>query len=86
VWDDIGTGTKVPLRFVTYLSKVTKINEKSVLTFDPVTASSLVKTFWVMHYKEVKFFFHNMDFMGIKRCRILCRFQKYKLTLVPKCT
>jgi hypothetical protein len=31
-WVDIGTGTKVPLRFVTYLSKVSKINEKSVLT------------------------------------------------------
>jgi hypothetical protein len=31
-WVDIGTGTKVPLRFVTYLSNVTKINEKSVLT------------------------------------------------------
>jgi hypothetical protein len=27
-WVDIGTG-QVPLRFVTYLSKVTKINEKS---------------------------------------------------------
>jgi hypothetical protein len=27
-WVDNGTGTKVPLRFVTYLSKVTKINEK----------------------------------------------------------
>jgi hypothetical protein len=44
---DIGTGTKVPLRFVTYLSKVTKINEKKCV--DPVTASSLVKTFWVMY-------------------------------------
>jgi hypothetical protein len=31
-WVDIGTGTKVSLRFVTYLSKVTKINEKIVLT------------------------------------------------------
>jgi hypothetical protein len=31
-WVDIGTGTNVPLRFVTYLSKVTKINEKSVFT------------------------------------------------------
>jgi hypothetical protein len=30
-WVDIGTRTKVPLRFVTYLSKVTEINEKSVL-------------------------------------------------------
>jgi hypothetical protein len=29
---DIGIGTKVPLRFVTYLSKITKINEISVLT------------------------------------------------------
>jgi hypothetical protein len=31
-WVDIGIGTKEPLRIVTYLSKVTKINEKSVLT------------------------------------------------------
>jgi hypothetical protein len=29
---DIGTRTKEPLRFVTYLSKVTKINKKSGLT------------------------------------------------------
>jgi hypothetical protein len=31
-WVDIGTRTKVPLKFITYLSKITKINEKSVLT------------------------------------------------------
>jgi hypothetical protein len=31
-WVDIGTRTKVPLKFVTYLSKITKINEKSALT------------------------------------------------------
>jgi hypothetical protein len=31
-WVDIGIGTKVPLRFVTYLSKVTKINENHDLT------------------------------------------------------
>jgi hypothetical protein len=30
-WVDIGTGTKVHLRFVTHLSKVTKINGKTVL-------------------------------------------------------
>jgi hypothetical protein len=29
-WVDIGARTKVPLRFVTYLSKVTIIKEKSV--------------------------------------------------------
>jgi hypothetical protein len=31
-WVDIRTRTKVPLRFVIYLSKVTKINEKRVFT------------------------------------------------------
>jgi hypothetical protein len=31
-WVDIGTRTKVSLRFVTYLSKVMKINEKRGLT------------------------------------------------------
>jgi hypothetical protein len=31
-------------------------------------------------YKGPKFIIRNMDFMGIKRCRILLRFQKYKLT------
>jgi hypothetical protein len=29
-WVDIGTRTKVSLRFVIYLSKATEINEKSV--------------------------------------------------------
>jgi hypothetical protein len=31
-WVDIGARSKVPLGFVTYLSKITKIIEKSVLT------------------------------------------------------
>jgi hypothetical protein len=31
-WVDIGTRIKVPLRFVTYLSKIMKIIENSVLT------------------------------------------------------
>jgi hypothetical protein len=56
-WVDIGIGTKVPLRFVTYLSKVTKINEKC---FDPLTNSSLVKTCWVMHYIRVQNFFFTI--------------------------
>jgi uncharacterized protein YktA (UPF0223 family) len=52
-----------------------------------VTASSLVTTFWVMHYIKVQNFFNqNVDFMGIKRRRLLRSFQKYKLTLVTKCT
>jgi hypothetical protein len=77
-WVDIGIGTKVPLRFVTYLSKVTKINKQSVLT-QKILGHALYSI-------EVKIFFLNMDFMGIKRRSILCRFQKYKLTLVRKCT
>jgi hypothetical protein len=32
----------------------------------PVTASSLVLTFWVIHYIRVKKYFHSVDFMGIK--------------------
>jgi hypothetical protein len=53
-------------------------------------------TQWLLHrryrhsftiqYKGLKFFFHNMDFMGIKRRRMLRRFLKYKLTLVTQCT
>jgi hypothetical protein len=35
-WVDIGTRTKVPLKFVTYLSKITKINEESFLTQWPL--------------------------------------------------
>jgi hypothetical protein len=57
-WVDMGTGTKVPLRFVTYLSKVNKINEKSV---------SLVKTFWVMHYIEVKTFSPQYGLHGYQK-------------------
>jgi hypothetical protein len=46
--------TKVPLRFGTYLKKSTENSNKNV--FDPVTASSLVTTFWVMHYIRVQNF------------------------------
>jgi hypothetical protein len=46
--------TKVPLRFVIYLPKVPKIAKKKF--FYPVTASSLVTTFWVMHYIGVQNF------------------------------
>jgi hypothetical protein len=31
-WVDIGIKTKVPLRFVKYLSKVSEIDEKNALT------------------------------------------------------
>jgi hypothetical protein len=35
-------------------------------------------------YKAPKICFHNVGLMGVKRRRILHRFQKYKLTLVTK--
>jgi hypothetical protein len=44
--------TQVPLTFVTCLPKVAKIATKQFL--DPVTSSSLVTTFWVMHYIRVQ--------------------------------
>jgi hypothetical protein len=61
---------------ICYLPSKSTENSKKKF-FHPVTTSSLVTTFWVMHYIRVQNFFHNMDFMGIKRRRILCRFQKF---------
>jgi hypothetical protein len=47
-WTFFTFSTKVPLGFVTYLPKIPKIAKKNL--FDPVTSSSLLMTFWVMHY------------------------------------
>jgi hypothetical protein len=69
---------------VTYLSKITKINEKVFWPGDRFIVGQNVLGHAL--YRGPKFFSHNMDFMGIKRRRILRRFQKYKLTLVTKCT
>jgi hypothetical protein len=54
-----------------------------------VVASALVTTFWVIQYItsfEVGIFSLNLDYMGIKRRRILYWFQKYKLCILTKCT
>jgi hypothetical protein len=56
-WTFFTFSTKVPLRFVAYLPKVPKIAKKC---FDPVTSSSLVTTFWVMHYIRVQHFFFTI--------------------------
>jgi hypothetical protein len=61
---------------ICYIPSKCNENSKNKI-FDPVSASSLVTTFWVMHYIGVQnFFIHNTDFMGIKRRRMLRRFQK----------
>jgi hypothetical protein len=56
--------------------------------FGLLAASSQVYTFRAMQYIWVKndFLTIYVGFMGIKRRRILHRFQKYKLVLVTKCT
>jgi hypothetical protein len=42
-------------------------------------------TVHTVHYIRMEFL-NNLDNIGIKRRRILRRFQNYKLTLVTKCT
>jgi hypothetical protein len=82
--DFLTFSTKVPLRFVTYLQKVPKIEKK----FFWSSHRFIIGRNFLGHalYKSPNFFIHNMDFMGIKRRRIWRRFQKYKLALVTKCT
>jgi hypothetical protein len=58
-WVDIGIGTKVPLRFVTYLSKVTKINKQSVLT-QKILGHALYSI-------EVKIFFSQYGLHGYQK-------------------
>jgi hypothetical protein len=55
---------------------------------DKVIAPELVTTYWVILNNTLStggnFFHPNLNYIGIKR--ILCWFQKYKLTLATKCT
>jgi hypothetical protein len=59
-WVDFGLFyifNKLPLIFVTYIRKVPKKQKKML---DPVTASPLVTTFWVMHNIRVKNLFFTI--------------------------
>jgi hypothetical protein len=56
-WVDFGTIDKSTPEDCYLPFKSNKNKQKKC--FDPVTASSLAKTFWVMHYIEVNIFFHN---------------------------
>jgi hypothetical protein len=69
---------------VVLLVKTWKIATKKSFLGQSTSIAEVI-AFWVMHYR-VQHFFHNVGLMGIKRHRILRRFQKYKLTLVTKCT
>jgi hypothetical protein len=84
IFDFFTFSTKVPLRYVICLPKAKIATTKKGCPTDHFT----IGHDFLGHalYKGPKFFIHNMDFMGIKRYRILRRFQKYKLTLGKKCT
>jgi hypothetical protein len=70
---------QVTLRRVVFFSEVRKMAKKNV-----ATCLEKVTNLWVIHYiYRPTQFVHNMGLMGITRCRILSRFQKYKL---QKCT
>jgi hypothetical protein len=86
-WVDIGIRTTVRLGKVHFVAKVCKICLKTFLVpwSLPHRCTLLGPCSTGVHMGQ-KWFFHNIGFMGIKRCRILCRFQKYKLVLVTKCT
>jgi hypothetical protein len=84
-WFFFTFSTKVPLRFVTCLPKVSKQAKKK--HFWPGECFIIGHDFLGRAlYKGPKFCIHYMDFMGIKRSRILRRFQKYKFTSTTKCT
>jgi hypothetical protein len=84
-WVDIGIRTTVRLGKVLFVAKVCKIYLKTFLVHWPLPHRC---TLWgpCSTYGSKMIFFHNIGFMGIKRRRILRRFQKYKLVLVTKCT
>jgi hypothetical protein len=62
-WVDIGTRTKVLLRFVTYLTKATKINKKVFSPSDRFIVGQNILGHALYRGSKI-FFFHNMDFMA----------------------
>jgi hypothetical protein len=82
---DIGIRTTVRLGKVLFVAKVCKICFKTFLVHWPLphrcTLLGPCST-----YGSKMIFVLNIGFMGIKKRRILRRFQKYKLLLVTKST
>jgi hypothetical protein len=62
------------------LQKFGKWQKKEFLSIDLLRVAP--DLFGHSLYKGKKFVCHNADLLGIKRRRILCRIQKYKLFLV----
>jgi hypothetical protein len=64
-------------QMIFYLEIKNRITKKALLNAH--------KTRFRTPFFKDRYFFSRV-MMGIKRCRILCRFHKYKLSLVTKCT
>ncbi len=62
------------------LQKFGKWQKKEFLSIDLLRGAP--DLFGHSLYKGQKFFCHNVDLLGVKRRRTLCRIQKYKLFLV----
>ncbi len=62
------------------LQKLGKWQKKEFLSIDLLRIAP--DLFGHSLYKGQKFVCHNVDLLGIKRRRILCRIKKYKLFLV----
>jgi hypothetical protein len=71
---------KIRRRSVVSIAKVRKMAKKEFPSIDLLRVAP--DLFGYSLYKGQKKFFHNADLLGIKRRRILCRIQKYKLFLV----
>jgi hypothetical protein len=71
---------KIRRRSVVSIAKVWKMAKKEILSIDLLRVAP--DLFGHSLYKGQKFVCHNADLLGIKRRRILCRIQKYKLFFV----
>jgi hypothetical protein len=66
-WVDIGTRTKVPLRFVTFLSKVMKINKKSVLSQCFIVGQNILGHALYALYRGPTIFFSQYGLHGYQK-------------------
>jgi hypothetical protein len=75
---DIGTRTKVPLRVVIYLSKVSEIDERKCVIYHSKVPKIATKNFFLPSYRFIVGHnilgnslysrrAHNIDFMGITK-------------------
>jgi hypothetical protein len=84
-WAHVGTSTSVWRRFVGFHEKVRKTTEKKCFG-QQISRRKVMEYIDHPVHMSQKFFLQNIGFMGIKKRRILRRFQKYQFIVVAKCT